>query len=141
MRRSHRAAKILLVVYSVFLAAVLFSPTSDRQNDAVVWLGSVLVALGVPEHIVMFGRLEVVMNVAIIAPVTFLGSIVQPRLSWRDWTAWGFVVAVGVELAQGLLLPDRETSFSDVVANTAGALAGAGLFVAVRLMLRRRTRS
>ena len=37
----------------------------------------------------------------------------------------GFLGAMAVELAQGLLLPGRQASFSDVVANGAGALLGA----------------
>lgn len=62
-----------------------------------------------------------------------------PALSWQDWTALGFVVAVGVDLTKGLVLPDRHTAFSDVVANTAGALIGASLIVVLRPMLRRTT--
>jgi VanZ family protein len=50
---------------------------------------------------------------------------VRPSYSWRDWTAFGFCLACLVELLQGLLLPGRHASFSDVVANTLGALLGA----------------
>jgi VanZ family protein len=83
------------------------------------------------------------MNAAIVAPLTFLASLSWPLWSWRDWTAVGFLGAVAVELTQGLLLPDRQAAFSDIVANTAGALVGAvvgALVVAlVRPMLRTRT--
>ena len=136
-------ARILLVVYSMLLALALFSPSSEHQSSAVVHLGSLLTSLGVPSRFVTFPRLEVVMNAAIIAPVTFLGSLSFPSWSWRDWTTAGFLVAVAVEFAQGLLLPGRQAAFSDIVANTAGALAGAlvgALVVAlVRPMLRTRT--
>jgi VanZ family protein len=137
------AARILLAVYSVLLAIALFSPSSEHQSSAVAHLGSLLTSLGVPSRLVTYPRLEVVMNAAIIAPVTFLGSLSFPSWSWRDWTAAGFLVAVVVELAQGLLLPGREATFSDIVANTMGAFAGAlvGAFVVglVRPMLRTRT--
>jgi glycopeptide antibiotics resistance protein len=137
------AARILLAVYSVLLAIALFSPSSEHQSSAVAHLGSLLASLGVPSRVVTFPRLEVVMNAAIIAPVTFLGSLSFPSWSWRDWTATGFLVAVVVELAQGLLLPARQAAFSDIVANTMGAFAGAlvgALVVAlVRPMLRTRT--
>ena len=137
------AARILLAVYSVLLALALFSPSSQQQSSAVAHLGALLDSLGAPSRLVTFPRLEVVMNAAIVAPVTLLGSLSWPSWSWRDWTAAGFLVAVAVELAQGLLLPGRQAAFSDIVANTTGALAGAllgALVVAlVRPMLRTRT--
>jgi glycopeptide antibiotics resistance protein len=132
-------ARILLAVYSALLAIALFSPSSGLQSSAVAHLGSVLSSLGVPSRLVTDPRLEVVMNAAIVAPVTFLGSLSFPSWSWRDWTAAGFLVAVVVELAQGLLLPDREATFSDIVANTVGALVGALVVALVRPMLRTRT--
>jgi glycopeptide antibiotics resistance protein len=132
-------ARILLAVYSALLAIALFSPSSEHQSSAVAHLGSVLSSLGMPSRLVTYPRLEVVMNAAIVAPVTFLGSLSFPAWSWRDWTAAGFLVAVVVELAQGLLLPDREATFSDIVANTMGALVGALVVALVRPMLRTRT--
>ena len=136
-------ARILLGVYAVLLALALFSPSSQVQSSAVVHLSSVLSSLGFPAKFVTYPRLEVLMNAAIVAPLTFLASLSWPSWSWRDWTAAGFLVAVAVELAQGLLLPGRQAAFSDIVANTAGALAGAlvgALVVAlVRPMLRTKT--
>jgi VanZ family protein len=122
-----RHARLLLAVYAVLLLVALFSPTSDRQSEAVFWLGRVLADVGVPATFTAFDRLEVVMNVVIIAPLVFLASFVRPRYGWRDWTALGFAAALTVEALQGLLLPARQASFSDVVANTLGALVGAVL--------------
>jgi VanZ family protein len=133
------AARTLLAVYSALLALALFSPSSEHQSSAVAHLGSLLTSLGVPSRLVTYPRLSVVMNAAIIVPVTFLGSLSFPSWSWRDWTAAGFLVAVVVELAQGLLLPGREATFSDIVANTMGALVGALVVALVRPMLRTRT--
>ena len=133
-----RHARTLLGVYSVLLALALFSPTSERQSGAVLRLADLLMWIGMPDHLATFTRLEVLMNVAIIAPVTFLASLAWPARSWRDWTAFGFVLAGLVEVSQGLLLPGRQAAFSDVVANTAGALAGAALVAVGRSMLRRR---
>ena len=125
------SARILLGIYSVLLALALFSPTSHLQYGAVIQLSSLLGSHGIPEKFVTYPRLEVLMNAAIVAPLTFLASLSWPAWSWRDWTAAGFLGAVAVELTQGLLLPDRQAAFSDIVANTAGALAGAllGAFV------------
>jgi glycopeptide antibiotics resistance protein len=133
-----RHARVLLGSYSALLAMALFWPNSNYQSGAVVQLEVFLEWIGVPARFVAFNRLEVLMNVAIIAPVTFLASLVRPSWSWRDWTATGFLVALGVEFAQGLLLPGRQAAFSDVVANTAGALGGALVVASSRLMLRTR---
>jgi glycopeptide antibiotics resistance protein len=119
-----------LALYAVLLAVALFSPTSHVQSSLVVHVGDLL-RHPLPDAWVTFTRAEVLMNVVIIAPLTFLGSLVWPRLSWQDWTAYGFLGAICVELVQGVLLPERHASFSDIVANGAGALVGAVL----RIML------
>ena len=134
-----RRAPVLLAVYSVLLAVALFSPTSEQQNAAVLWLSHGLVAVGIPAQLVPFGRLEVLMNVVIVAPVTMLASVIRPGPSWRDWTALGFIVAISVEVVQGMVLPERQMAFSDVVANTAGALVGASVVSLIRPMLRSKT--
>jgi len=126
---SRRVAVIALVAYSCFLAIVLLAPSSSDQSRA----ASVLVDLG---HLVGFGnhatqgRAEFIANALILMPVSALGSLVWARSRWRDWTAWGFVLAGCVELAQGIALSARTASFTDVVANTLGAMGGA-LFVAL----------
>ena len=122
---------VLLLLYVLVLAAVLFSPTSHVQASLVDGLVHVLQAV-LPDSWVDFSRVEVLMNAVIIAPVTFLGSCVWPRLRWQDWTAYAFIGASGVELIQGVLLPGRQASFSDIVANTAGALLGAVLYGRLR---------
>ena len=114
----------LLVSYALVLAVVLFSPTSDVQSSLVVDLAHVL-QLVLPDAWVTFTRVEVLMNVVIIAPLVLLGSMVWPRLRWQDWAAYGFAGAIAVELLQGMLLPDRSASFSDIVANGTGAVVGA----------------
>ncbi len=135
-RRTVRLAQVLLAVYVVALVVALFSPSNDHQSAMLVWLSHRLQDLGIPYRAAPFSRLEIIMNALIIAPVSFLGSYVV-RWGWRDWTAWAFVAACAVETVQGLLLSGRLATFSDVVANTAGALLGAVLFRAIRSMLRR----
>ena len=121
-----RRAGVLLAVYALVLAVVLLSPTSTFQTASVVRLDD-LVAPVLPDGWVSFTRVEVLMNILIVAPLTFLGSLVWPRLRWQDWTAYVFLGAAAVELVQGTLLPGRDASFTDVFANTAGALLGAAL--------------
>jgi glycopeptide antibiotics resistance protein len=111
----------------VVLAAVLFWPTSHVQTSLVNDVVRVLQAV-LPDSWVTFTRVEVLLNAAIIAPLSFLGSRAWPRLRWQDWTAYAFMGATTVELVQGLLLPGRHASFSDIVANTIGALLGALIY-------------
>lgn len=131
--------RALLLLYVLLLVVVLFSPTSGTQSGLVVDVTEVLSDLGLPGSWTTFDRAEVALNAVIIAPVSFLGSVTFPRTRWQDWTAYAFLGAVTVELLQGLLLADRQASFSDIVANTAGASLGALLWLAVRLSLPRST--
>ena len=134
MRWVVRHSALLLTLYLALLAVALFSPSSEQQSNAVVWLEGLLRVFGAPHRLTSYDRLEVVMNAVIVAPATFLASMVVPRFGWRDWTCFGFVAALTVEAAQGLLLPGRQASFSDVVANTAGALIGSALFAGLRYL-------
>ena len=133
-----RLVLVLLVGYSLFLAFALLAPTSDVQSAGVGRLTDLALRLGLPH--VTPERMEFLCNVAILVPFAVLGSLALPRWSWRDWTAWGFLLAGSVELIQGLLLTSRDASYADVVANTLGALIGASLVVAGRFLLARRER-
>jgi glycopeptide antibiotics resistance protein len=123
---------IVLAVYSAFLAVVLLAPTSGSQSSAASWLGDLAASLGVPDRFVTQPRVEFVCNALILMPVSALGSLIWPRTTWRDWTAYAFVIAGAVELIQGLVLPDRTATFVDVVANTLGGLGGAVVVAQVR---------
>ena len=129
-----RHVGLLLALYVVLLVVVLLSPTSVPQWSAVRWAVQLLRDLGLPRDVTRYSQLEILSNIVIIAPLTFLASLLRPSYGWRDWTALGFVASSAVEALQGLLLPDRHASFSDIVANTLGALVGA---VLARLVLRR----
>lgn len=133
---------IALTAYAALLLAVLFSPTSTLQSDLVVRLSDRLAPV-FPPGWVTFTRMEVVMNAVIVMPLSFLGSIAVRGWRWQDWTAYGLLGAMVVEVAQGLLLPDREPAFSDVVANALGAAGGALAYAALVAVVGRlsRTRS
>jgi len=128
-----RAARVALAVYATFLAFVLLNPSADVPSTSVSWLTELAVRLGLPGQLAVPGRVEFVANVLILIPFSFLGSVLLPRPTWRDWTAYGFVLSGTVELVQAVLLPARSATFADVVANTSGALLGAVAFpLAVR---------
>jgi hypothetical protein len=129
-----RAARVALAAYAVFLAFVFLNPSADVPSSSVSWLAEAGARVGLPGPLVVPSRVEFIANVLILMPVSFLGSVLLPRLDWRDWTAYGFVLSGTVELVQAVLLPARSATFADVVANTAGALVGAVAFtLAVRV--------
>ena len=125
-----------LAVYSVFLAVVLLSPGSGAQSSSVTSFVDVAHALGISPELATQARGEFICNALILMPVSALGSMIWPRTTWRDWTAWAFVIASSVELAQGLFLPARSATMVDVVANTLGGLLGAVFVALVRAWFR-----
>lgn len=123
---------MLLVGYSALLAVALLAPTSGTQSELAQWVADLGRTVGFGPETATQARAEFLCNALILAPVALLGSLLWPRTTWRDWTAYGFLIAGSVELIQGLLLPDRTASFTDVVANTLGCLLGAGVVAVVR---------
>ncbi len=135
---SRRGITLALVAYCAFLALVLLAPTSGPQSSSVGLVDRIVIHLGVPARIATAARAEFVCNALILMPVSALGSLRWARTTWRDWTAYAFVIAGGVELFQGLFLPARTASFVDVVANTLGGFGGAAFVAALHWW--RRTR-
>jgi glycopeptide antibiotics resistance protein len=83
-------------------------------------------------------RIEFGLNMLAFVPLSFLGTMVWPRLTWRDWTAIGFVASFLVEVVQAVALDARSATHADVVANTLGTLIGALLgLLASRLLASR----
>lgn len=127
-----------MVAYLLLLAVVVLSPSSGLQSATVYEGSTLLLRLGLPYELVGYGRAEMLANALMVVPAGVLGMVVFPRSRWQDWAAYGFLGALAVELTQGLLLPQRSPSATDVVANAVGMLAGALL---VRLVRRRGARS
>jgi glycopeptide antibiotics resistance protein len=134
-----RELAVVLVVYSAFLAATLLAPTSGTQSEGASRLGDLATSLGLPGRLTTQPRIEFVCNALLLMPVSALGSMIWPRTTWRDWTAYAFVIAGLVELIQGLVLPHRTATFVDVVANTLGGLGGAAVVMVLRGLRGRRT--
>jgi glycopeptide antibiotics resistance protein len=120
-----RGLMAVLVVYSAVLAVALLAPTSGTQSGMASWVSDLGVWVGFSPAMASQARAEFLCNVAILAPVSALGSLIWPRTTWRDWTAYAFVIAVLVELTQGMVLSARTASDVDIVANTLGGLGGA----------------
>ncbi len=129
---------VALAAYLAGLAVALLSPTSGVQSALVTHVCDFGVRLGLSPETATQGRGEFLCNALILMPVSMLGSAVWPRTNWRDWLAFSFVISGSVELAQGLLLPERSATYVDVLANTLGGLAGALVVTAVRALVRSR---
>jgi hypothetical protein len=109
-------ALYLLVVLAVLLSPIALGVIPNAVGD---WLRGDL-------GITFFGSgwIEFAANIAMFAPLGFLLT-----LAFRHpWFGAGLALAlsVGAELAQ-LIIPSREASLRDVIANTLGAAVGAAL--------------
>lgn len=135
----HHIATVVAICYFVALAAIVFWPSPvDRPVDGALmnviqWLHS----HGLPQWFVGYRKVEFAANIAMFIPFGVILALRLPRRRW--WLAVVLAAALSgaVELAQALFLPDRVPAWSDIVANTSGALLGALLVVALRSMRRR----
>ena len=119
-----RTAATALAAYGVALVVVLLNPSSAGPSALVAHVSNAGLRLGLPGALVDPLQVEFFLNCLILAPATFLGSLLIPRVSVARWTLAGFAASSVVELAQ-LALPDRTATVADVVANTLGAALGA----------------
>lgn len=115
---------LLLAAYVAALFAVVLAPDTRAPDRVLAEVIDLARALGAPQHPTDHAA-EMVLNAVLTTPLALLASLVWPRPSWRDWTAGAFLLFGAVELIQGLLLPSRTGSASDVVANTLGCCVGA----------------
>jgi VanZ family protein len=131
---------LLVVAYAVYLcvtAYLVWSRHSTTASAAVVDVTAALNRLGIPvtTDLVEFG-----LNVALFVPMSLLGAFVFRWYRVSDWVLVGFVGSFVVELVQLFLLPARDASSRDIVANTLGALIGAVLAWTAVAVLERRPR-
>lgn len=122
--------RIALVAYLLALAAVLLAPTSAFPSYVVTSVADRAAAWGLSPTLFAPARVEFLLNVLILVPLTTVARVLWPRRGWTEWTAYGFVVACVVEAVQ-VPMAGRSASMSDVVANTLGALVGALLGAAL----------
>lgn len=134
-------ARVAFVAYAVALAVVLLNPVATLGSSAVTLMSDVAGSAGLPAWLVRWDRMEVLLNIAALVPLSAIGMLAWPRLGWQDWTAYGFVLSVLVEAAQALVFALRSATFVDVVANTAGACIGALSVVVCRRAVSARRRS
>ena len=133
-------ATVLAVVYLLALAGILFWPSPvDRPIDGALthtidWLHN----HGVPGWLVGYRKIEFVANILLFVPFGIVLALRLPRRRWFFAVPLAAAVSGAVELAQALFLPQRFPAWSDVLANTSGALIGALLVLFMWRRLRHR---
>jgi glycopeptide antibiotics resistance protein len=139
-RRSHRLAVALGLGYFVALACIVFWPSPvDRPVDhslfeTIGWVRS----LGIPPWLFSYNVIEFTANILMFAPFGIIVALRMPRRLWWVAVMAGALASAAVELSQGLFLAQRDASWSDIVANTAGAAVGALAVLGARARLRRK---
>ena len=128
--------RVLLAAYLICLAVVALWPTPvDRDaGDVVSSIVSFVRSLGWSSF--GYGHLEFAANVALFIPFGVLVAVATGR-AWVG-ALTGLALSSAIEIAQGILLPERTPSISDVVANTLGGVLGALGLALVRALWRQR---
>lgn len=124
--------KTLFIAYLVALAFVVFLPAREASTVTgfVGVIAGWLSVLGIPQEAAGVG-VEFMANIVMFVPFGVFVRLLKPTL-WKWWPLALLAAASSgtIEVVQ-LLIPGRVTAWSDIVANTLGALAG--LVVAKRL--------
>ncbi|HEX6246344.1 MAG TPA: VanZ family protein [Nocardioidaceae bacterium] len=129
MRQPPRTvAWALLVLYAAGAAVMVLAPDSDLPTDAAQAIWRLLRDAGAPGWVSEKG-VELVLNIVLFVPLSFIGAMLRPRWGWLQWLGVGFALTFAVELVQGMFLPDRTPDVVDMVANSLGALVGYWLFL------------
>ena len=109
-------ARVLLPIYLLVVAFIVFSPADDSGTGFLDRLGELL---GEPAYV----ALEFTANIAMFVPFGVLVRVAFARLPWWAVLLLGFATTVTIELVQ-TTLPSRYSTLSDVIANTLGTAAG-----------------
>lgn len=135
---SRRSTRVWAVAIGLpFLVAVaLLTLTPARVEHAMPNLLDLL--LGVIHDLgwtsLDFHRLEVLANVAVFVPVGVLAFLLLPRRLWPLALLVGPALSLSIETVQGMALPHRAATVSDVLANSTGATIGVALAIFCTLL-------
>ena len=124
-------AGMLLCGYVLAVAGILLATEPTLAVHVIARAEAWLAAHGAPAWVTWPGRVELVLNAAMFAPVTFLASLAVPRHPWGNWVAYAFLASGFVEVVQAFVLEPRSAQYVDVVANTLGGLMGAAAAIPV----------
>jgi VanZ family protein len=132
-------AWIALVVIAVSIVVITMWPTPvDAPAEGTIHdVLKTLHQAGVPTA-VNYSFVEAASNVLMFVPLGMVLAFLLPPQRWWLSTLIAAAASTAIELTQLLFLPQRFATLADVAANTAGALLGSILVVAVRWLVTRR---
>lgn len=133
-------AATALALYLLVAGLVLLATHSTVATEVIARTTAWLTAHDAPDWLTYGGRVELALNAALFAPLTFLASLALPRHPWGNWVAYAFAGSGAVEVFQAFVLEPRSAQYVDVVANTLGGLIGALLALPVTAGLQRLSR-
>ena len=108
------------VIAGFYLVIVLFAVLWDSGAQIAMLKES----LG-PWFLDAVGK-DIVLNLVMLAPLTFLAHLGWPRVAWWQWALAGCAVGAGAELAQWALpFLTRRPAWANVAENAVGAWSGA----------------
>ena len=132
----HAIVAVLAIGYGIFLALVVFWP-SPIDRPVAAMLERVIAELherGVPAF-VNYTFIEFTANVALFVPVGIVLGLIVP-LRWTVVALLlGPALSGAIEVAQHLLLSERYSTISDIVANSIGSTLGVMVAVTVRAIV------
>lgn len=131
-RHAHRwryRLRWALTGYSVVLILVLGWPTPTAPVVGTLgWANDLVRAAGAASWLDP-QTMEFTANIALFVPFGLLLALVLRQGQWWVAMLGGFGVSMFAEVTQGLFLPGRSGTVSDVVANTTGTIIGTGIAV------------
>lgn len=134
MRSRSRFVLIAGAVYAAVIAGVGLWPTHVDQNIDLTqwpvfrWMVGQFALTNDQGYIIV----EFASNVLLFVPVALLACALWPKLRRFQVILLGFAVSSLIEILQGVVLPDRTPSSSDIIANTLGTAIGATIVVGWR---------
>jgi VanZ family protein len=137
-----RTRVVVLVIAAASLVGVLVVGLLPNRVDGGVERPirafiDTLQAAGAPDW-VNYDLVDFLANILFFVPIGLLGAVLLPRRLW--WLAMpvGLLLSAALELGQAAFLPQRFASWTDVLANTLGAVLGALIGAAMRQAAARR---
>lgn len=129
----------LLVLYTAFIFVVTLTPSQMDINLqlAIQKLIDLLHRHGLPLWF-DYAELEFSANIAMFVPFGFIVTILLPQRVWWLSFVFGPVLSIYIEAFQFFFLPERVSSFLDIVANSSGAIFGTLIAALLRRIIRNR---
>lgn len=132
-------ARVLLAPYLIAVLLITWLPANaaGKVTGIVGRIARSIAARFDVSFLTAYNALEFLANIALFMPLGILVALAWPKLRWWHIVLCGLALTLLIEGVQ-MTLPSRFPTASDIVANTAGAGAGAVLVALVHAMVRPR---